>query len=161
MSNISSTRFRFSNYTSLIQVHDRWIIANGVYLQRVVLDSSLAQLCLKLRQSPLTQEDFRHICPHPMDGDRLFRFLKERQLIVPEETDEGGSLQSLISDFVQYDPNLMLQQENSSWPETHYWQPQQLSTHDFEQRSMLPGSQAPQNLRVLLIGGSDALLMTI
>lgn len=139
-------RFRLSRYATLIPVGSGWLLASGVHLQRVVLDRTLTPFCRLLLQRDVNETDVTAVCPG-VNAPQLLRFLSQRQLIVPDGSNEEEALRVRLSDL---QPAASSQPDVPWPPATHYWRPQPLSATDFA-----PGSDRmpPSALRVLLIGG--------
>src|SRR5580692_4096246 len=139
--------FRLSRYASVATVERGWLIANGMYLERVLLDEAFAPLCRLLESQSVQLEDIRRACPQDADPLNLLMFLRRHHLLVPEDADEPQALRDRIAELERTafpDPG----GAEPRWPpSTRYDHPERLPTETFA----VARRHTP--LRVALVGG--------
>ena len=148
MGTVDDTQFfTLSRYATMAAVEDGWLIANGMYLERVLLDESFASLCRLLQRRRVRLEDIRTACPRDVDPLNILAFLCRRHLLVPSDSDESQALRSRMIGLQQADLPDLASMEFRWPPAMRYDHPERLSAQTFAMAGQ------PRNLRVALIGG--------
>ncbi|MFG2714930.1 HAD-IIIC family phosphatase [Streptomyces goshikiensis] len=150
--------FRFSAFLSAVDLESGILLAHGPRMQRLVLDSDWARPVRALLGTSFTASAFGALAPDPDAAADVLRALRDRDLVVPEGTDEEGGLRALLADRPEAAGRGAAGAAGTagtggaargSWPTTRYGLPQHLST-----ARPRPGSSgAAEPLTYLLLGG--------
>ncbi|MFD3728477.1 HAD-IIIC family phosphatase [Streptomyces sp. NPDC058671] len=139
--------FRFSAFLSTVVLDSGILLSHGPHQQRIVLDAPWEHLVRTLADAPFDRAAFTALAPDAAAAPAVFRALTERQLIVPDGTDEAAALRASFADRPESSGQDPAGASAGSWPVTRYGLPQRLTSAAAAARG--PG----ERVRVLLIGG--------
>jgi FkbH-like protein len=143
---VTTREFRFSAFLSTVGLDSGILLAHGPHQQRIVLDQAWERLVRALSDEPFGQDTFTALSPDAEAAPVVFRALVERNLIVPDGTDEAAALRASFADCPESTGQDRVGASAGTWPVTRYGLPQRLTT-----TAAASGGGDP--VRVLLIGG--------
>ncbi|MFF3775669.1 HAD-IIIC family phosphatase [Streptomyces sp. NPDC002232] len=112
-----------------------------------MLEAAWEPLVRALAGRPFDREAFAALAPDQAAAPGVFRALTDRQLIVPDGTDEREGLRAAFADRPESSGQAPAGTSAGSWPVTHYGLPPRLTS------SAAADGGPGEPVRVLLIGG--------